>query len=75
LLGLDFAVHSFVLISCAWLLPYLMHRLSKPSLRKAARRGLEQGAAAAIQQSEQELASVLEKLGEERRQLLLQLKD
>jgi hypothetical protein len=47
-LGIDFAVHSLLLIFLAWLAPYVLYRLLKPSLRASARRGLESGVGKAV---------------------------
>lgn len=73
-LGLDFAVHSALLIGGAWLLPYLLHRLLEPSPRKAARSGLARGAEAGTRRSEQELAATLERLDAQRSELLRDLR-
>ncbi|WP_367026726.1 GTPase [Methylococcus sp. ANG] len=42
-LGVDFAVHSALLIILAWLLPYLLYRALKPSTERAALRGIRAG--------------------------------
>lgn len=46
-LGMDFAVHSVLLIGLSWLIPFFIHKKIQPSLEKAAsqglRKGLEQG--------------------------------
>ena len=42
-LGANFAIHSFLLVLVAWLIPTLLHKKSRPSLQKAARNGLENG--------------------------------
>jgi predicted GTPase len=42
-LGIDFAVHSLLLIGLAGLIPFLLSRWLRPSLRTAARRGIRVG--------------------------------
>lgn len=42
-LGIDFAVHSLLLIGLAWLVPHLFHRLLEPSLERAALQGIWRG--------------------------------
>jgi len=47
-LGVDFAVHSVLLISISWLLPYFISKKMRPSLEKAATKGLSTGVEAAM---------------------------
>jgi hypothetical protein len=42
-LGVDFAIHSVLLIAISWLLPYFVNRQLRPSTERAAHRGLQQG--------------------------------
>ncbi len=42
-LGVDFAIHSGLLIGLVWLIPWFLQRQLRPSLTSAARRGLHQG--------------------------------
>ncbi len=42
-LGVNFAVHSILLIAIAWLLPYFIHRKLKPSAERVAIKGLKNG--------------------------------
>lgn len=42
-LGVDFAIHSGLLIVIAWLLPYFLNRQLRPSTERVARRGLKSG--------------------------------
>lgn len=42
-LGVDFAVHSVLLIGLSWLIPFFLHKKLKPSLQKAALQGLHKG--------------------------------
>jgi GTPase Era involved in 16S rRNA processing len=42
-LGVDFAVHSVLLIGLCWLIPFFLHRKIQPSMQKAALTGLKKG--------------------------------
>lgn len=42
-LGVDFAVHSILLIALSWLIPFFLHKKIQPSLQKAAVQGLQKG--------------------------------
>lgn len=42
-LGVDFAVHSILLIGLSWLIPFFLHKKLQPSLQKAALNGLKKG--------------------------------
>lgn len=42
-LGVDFAVHSILLIALSWLIPFFLHKKLQPSLQKAALQGLHKG--------------------------------
>lgn len=42
-LGVDFAVHSVLLIALSWLIPFFLHKKLQPSLQKAALQGLHKG--------------------------------
>lgn len=42
-LGVDFAVHSVLLIALSWLIPFFLHKKLQPSLQKAALSGLHKG--------------------------------
>ena len=59
-LGIDFAVHSLLLIGLAWLVPHLLHRLLQPSLEKAARYGIRQGIERAFEQVESDVEQILD---------------
>lgn len=63
-LGIDFAVHSLLLIGLAWLVPYLLQRLLEPSLEKAALRGIKRGLTLGFEQIETEVERRLRSLGE-----------
>ena len=58
-LGANFAIHSFLLVLVAWLIPYLLHKKSRPSLQKAAKRGLENGLNNGLAEIDAEISSAL----------------
>jgi len=58
-LGLDFAIHSALLIGLAWLIPWLLQRRLQPSLADVAARGIEQGCAAALTELQQQGEALL----------------
>ena len=57
--GVDFAINSTMLIAIAWLFPYFLQKKLKPSIEKAALKGLNRGFLSALQTLELE---VLEKI-------------
>jgi GTPase SAR1 family protein len=59
-LGTDFAIHSLLLISIAWLLPYFAKRQLKPSLQKVALKGLTEGVETGLATLEAEVVNVID---------------
>lgn len=47
--GADFAINSIMLIAISWLFPYFLQKKLKPSIEKAALKGLNQGFISALQ--------------------------
>ena len=58
-LGVDFAVHSVLLIAMSWLLPYFIQRKLKPSLEKVALNGLKKGLLSGMALIELEIETAL----------------
>jgi len=58
-LGVDFAVHSSLLIAISWLTPYFILKKSQPSLKKSALRGLNKGLTNALGMIDNDVASVI----------------
>jgi hypothetical protein len=58
-LGVDFAIHSALLIALTWLLPFFILKKFKPSLEKSALRGLNKGLASGLSSIEAEVLLVL----------------
>ncbi len=61
-LGVDFAIHSVLLIGLAWLLPFFILRKSQPSLKKSALRGLHKGLENALSSLDHELSEALNRV-------------
>jgi len=72
-LGVDFAVHSSLLIAMTWLIPYFILKKSQPSLQKAALKGLNKGLGNAFSMIESEVLSVVEGLVQQHKEQLKQL--
>ena len=61
-LGLDFAVHSSLLIALSWLMPSFMLKKAQPCLQKAAVRGLQKGLTQGLHQLNEQVLECLEAL-------------
>lgn len=72
-LGVDFAVHSSLLIAMTWLIPYFILRKSQPSLEKSALKGLNKGLHTAFSMIECEVLSVAESLVHQHKEQVKQL--
>ena len=72
-LGVNFAVHTVMLVGVAWAVPFVLHKKTKPSRIKAAKRGLSQGLQAALADAEQHINEGIEHVGTIRTSLLSEL--
>ena len=61
-LGVDFAIHSSLLIGISWLAPWFILRKVKPSLRTSALKGLNKGLATGLGMIDSEVAVALERI-------------
>ena len=61
-LGVDFAIHSSLLIAMTWLIPYFILKKAQPSLKKSALKGLNKGLINAFSMIEGEILNVVESL-------------
>lgn len=59
-LGVDFAIHSSLLIALTWLTPFFILKKIKPSLEKSALKGLSRGLATALSIIEAEVLSAID---------------
>lgn len=68
-LGADFAIHSSLFVGLTWLIPFFILKKLKPSLEKAALKGLKKGVAAGLLQIEVEVADAVETLCRQRNEI------
>jgi hypothetical protein len=72
-LGVDFAVHSSLLIAMTWLIPYFILKKSQPSLKKSALKGLNKGLTNAFSLIDGEVLSIVESFVHQHKEQLRQL--
>lgn len=72
-LGVDFAIHSCLLIALTWLIPFFILKKSEPSLKKSALKGLNKGLSNAFNMIEHEVLTVAESLVEQHKEQEKQL--
>jgi len=72
-LGVNFAVHSAMLVALAWAVPFVLHKKTKPSRVAAASRGLEQGLDDAFAEVQHHISAGIGRVGETRDTLLKDL--
>ena len=63
-LGVEFAIHSGLLIGLSWLIPFYLHRKLQPSRKTTAINGLHHGAKVAFHSHQQEIDQVCLKQAE-----------
>jgi hypothetical protein len=71
-LGVDFAVHSVLLVGLSWLAPYFIQKKIQPSLQKTALQGLKKGLCAAIARIDAEVAGALRNVERQRNEYAAQ---
>jgi hypothetical protein len=74
-LGVDFAVHSGLLIAITWLTPYFILKKSQPSLKKSALKGLHKGITNALDIMDREVLREVESFRHQHTEQLKQLSD
>jgi hypothetical protein len=72
-LGMDFAIHSSLLILISWLIPWFILKKLKPSLEKSALRGLNKGLDNAITMIDGEILQIVETVTEQHTAQLRQI--
>jgi hypothetical protein len=72
-LGVDFAIHSSLLIAMTWLIPYFILKKSQPSLKKSALKGLNKGLINAFSMIDNEVLDVVESLVQQHKDQVKQL--
>ncbi len=68
-LGVDFAVHSTLLVFISWLLPYFITKKLQPSLEKAAFKGLNKGVRLALEMIDIDVKAAMARFKENHQQL------
>jgi GTPase SAR1 family protein len=71
-LGINFAIHSTLLITVSWLFPWFLYKKLRPSIEKTARRALEHGTSLGFESIRASLDQVIEELFEQRQQFIQQ---
>ncbi|MCX7097918.1 MAG: 50S ribosome-binding GTPase [Methylococcales bacterium] len=64
-LGVDFAIHSSLIIAMTWLIPYFILKKAQPSLQKSALKGLNKGLSNAYTLIDAAVLDVLGQLGQQ----------
>jgi predicted GTPase len=64
-LGVDFALHSSLLIALTWLIPYFILKKAQPSLEKAALKGLKKGLNMALQSINNDALAIINSFEQE----------
>lgn len=72
-LGVDFAIHSSLLIAITWLTPFFILKKLKPSLEKSALRGLNKGINNAIHTIDAEVQETIDSVGKQHAEQIKQL--
>lgn len=72
-LGVDFAVHSTLLIALSWLLPFFMLKKLQPSIKNTALKGLQRGLNQGLAQIDAEVEQALRNIHEQHQQQLVLL--
>ena len=74
-LGVDFAVHSSLLIALTWLIPYFILKKAQPSLKKSALKGLHKGLHNAFSMIDDEVSSIVQALVQQHKEQQSQLSE
>ena len=69
-LGIDFAIHSILLILISWLVPFFIQMKLKPSLEKSALKGLRKGLAVGMSQIDADVSEALEQNRQQRLEIV-----
>jgi len=74
-LGVNFAIHSTLLIAITWLTPFFILKKMKPSLEKTALRGLHKGLVNGLSMIEYEVSETIENFSHQHAEQLKQVAD
>jgi energy-coupling factor transporter ATP-binding protein EcfA2 len=74
-LGVDFAVHSGLLIAITWLTPFFILKKLKPSLEKSALKGLNKGLTKALNLIDSEVLATIENIDHQHSEQISRLEE
>jgi GTPase Era involved in 16S rRNA processing len=74
-LGVDFAVHSSLLIALTWLIPFFILKKAQPSLKKSALNGLNKGIINAFSLIDSEVSAVIDAINQQHSEQYQQLSE
>ena len=74
-LGVDFVLHSSLLIALTWLIPFFILKKAQPSLKKSALTGLNKGIISAFSLIEYEVAAVIDSVNQQHAEQCQQLSE
>ena len=74
-LGVDFAVHSLLLVGLSWVIPYFILKKMQPSLEKAALQGLNKGLESAMNRINLDVKDVISSQEKQHKKLTTSLKE
>ena len=72
-LGVDFVLHSSLLIALTWLIPFFILKKAQPSLKKSALTGLNKGIISAFSLIEYEVSAVIDSVNQQHAEQCQQL--
>lgn len=74
-LGVDFAVHSSLLVVISWLLPFFIRKKMQPSLEKAALKGLNSGVELAMSMIDSDVKKIINEFKQRHQSLANELSE
>ena len=69
-LGINFTIHSLLLVALAWITPYYIMQKTRPSLQKAAEQGMQRGCQSALEHINQRVLEQLKTVKNKQQALL-----
>ena len=72
-LGIDFAIHSGLLIAMTWLVPYFVLKKSQPSLKNNALMGIKKGLATSFSMIDGQVEGIIDSLAQQHKTQLKEL--
>jgi len=72
-LGVDFAIHSTLLVAITWLTPFFILKKLKPSLEKSALKGINKGMITALSLIDNEISAIIDRFSQQHTEQISQL--